>query len=217
MNKKLDATKGQAIYSSLVLKIYDLWVLGISNSYIWKCKSSKILSFLNKHITPNHLDVGVGTGYFMDKCNFERVERLGLMDLNKNCLSTSLYLLRRYNPATYYQNVLEPIKEYISPYESISINYLLHCLPGSMSEKSVVFDNLNEVLNPGGVIFGSTILTGGVPRSSVACKLMAIYNKKGIFCNENDSLDSLKYELTKRYSEFEVTVEGCVAFFWARK
>lgn len=217
MNQKLDATKGQAVYSSLVLKIYDFWVLGLSNSYIWRCKSSKILSFTNQHITSNHLDAGVGTGYYMNKCNFNHLDRLGLMDMNQNCLATSSKILNRYSPVCYTQNLLEPIQGNVASFDSISINYLLHCLPGTMSEKSIVFDHLNTILNPRGTIFGSTILTGGVPRNAAARKLMAIYNKKGIFSNEQDSLRQLTEELSKRYSKFSVVTEGCVALFWAQK
>lgn len=217
MDKNLDATKGQAIYSSLVLKVYDLWVLGISNSFIWRCKSSTILSFLNKHFSPNHLDVGVGTGYYINKCDFKNLDRLGLMDMNQNCLNASAHLLNRFSPVFYIQNVLEPIQGTIASFDSISINYLLHCLPGTMSDKGIVFDNLNKILNPRGIIFGSTILTGGVPRNAAARKLMAIYNKKGIFSNEEDSLRELNEELSKRYSKFSVVTEGCVALFWAQK
>lgn len=217
MVQKLDATKGQAVYSSLVLKIYDFWVLGMSNSYIWKCKTSKILSFTNQHISSNHLDAGVGTGYYMNKCDFKDLDRLGLIDMNQNCLDTSSKILSRYSPVCYVQNLLEPINDAIAPYDSISINYLLHCLPGTMREKSIVFDHLNRVLSHHGVIFGSTILAEGVSYNPIARKLMAIYNKKGIFTNEEDSLYQLNKELSKRYSKFSIVTEGCVALFWAQK
>ena len=61
---------GQAVYTKGNLAAYDLFVLGISNRYIWKCPSVRIKEHYNQHLSSNHLDVGVGTGYFLDQCRF---------------------------------------------------------------------------------------------------------------------------------------------------
>jgi hypothetical protein len=75
---------GQAVYSKWVLVLYGLWVLGISNSFIWCCPSSRILRLFNQHITADHLDIGVGTGFFLDRCQWPDANpRVGLMDLNQ--------------------------------------------------------------------------------------------------------------------------------------
>ena len=58
-------TAGQAVYSKRVLRIYDFVVLGVSNRFIWKCPTQRLEQHYNQHITANHLDVGVGTGYFL--------------------------------------------------------------------------------------------------------------------------------------------------------
>ena len=60
-----DVRAGQAVYSPRVLRTYDLFVLGLSNRLIWKCPTKKLLAFYNEHVSGNHLDVGVGTGYFL--------------------------------------------------------------------------------------------------------------------------------------------------------
>ena len=81
---------GQAVYSKSMLVIYDWLVLQFSNRLIWKCPSKQILALYDRHVTANHLDVGVGTGYFLDHCRFLNVRtRLGLMDLNPNCLDAA--------------------------------------------------------------------------------------------------------------------------------
>jgi ubiquinone/menaquinone biosynthesis C-methylase UbiE len=208
---------GQAIYSKRMLAVYDLVVLGISARFVWKCPTREIEAHYNRHITSNHLDVGVGTGYFLDRCRFpSATPRVALMDLNPNTLEFASRRIARYNPEAYRRNVLEPISIDAPRFDSVGMNYLLHCIPGSMASKSVVFDHLTGLLNPNGVLFGSTLLQGGVSRSWLATGLMALYNRRGIFSNERDDLDGLKRALTHRFRDVSVTVVGCVAVFSGR-
>jgi hypothetical protein len=93
------------------------------------------------------------------------------MDLNQNALNYASHRIARYKPATYVHNVLEPIAIDTLPFDSVGINYLLHCLPGTLESKSVAFDHLKTLMNPGAVFFGSTLLQGGVARSWPAKRL----------------------------------------------
>ena len=78
-----DAAPGAAIYSKFILEIYDLFVLGLSNTFFWQCPTKLILEFYNQHISDQHLDVGVGSGYFLDNCKFLNPNsRITLVDLN---------------------------------------------------------------------------------------------------------------------------------------
>lgn len=212
-----ESIAGQAVYSKKLLSIYDLWVLGISNSLIWKCRTKHILRWLNQSLTANHLDVGVGTGYYLDHCTFPASQvRLGLLDLNPNSLEATSQRINRYHPEVYQADVLQHLPEPKSRFDSVSLNYLLHCLPGDLSTKTVLFDHLTPWLNPGALISGSTILGKGVPRSFTARRLMRVYNEKKIFSNTEDSLDELQSQLTRRYTGVEVNVIGCVALFRAQ-
>jgi len=65
------------------------------------------------------------------------------------------------------------------------------------------------------VLFGSSLLQGGVVRSWPAQHLMALYNRKGIFSNEADDLDGLRRELHKRFEQVSIEVVGCAALFSA--
>ena len=112
--------------------------------------------------------------------------------------------------------MLEPVPLETGPFGSISLNYLLHCLPGTLARKAVVFDHLRPFLAPGGTIFGSTLLGEGVERSSMARALMRFYNTKGIFSNQQDSLERLHRELAARFEQVRVEVVGCAALFTAR-
>ena len=204
---------GQAVYSKSMLAIYDWLVLRLSNRMIWRCPSKHILALYDRHVTGNHLDVGVGTGYFLDRCRFPDRPRIGLMDLNPNSLHAAATLLDRYRPEVYQVNVLDPIDQVIAPVDSISLSYLLHCLPGTIRTKGTVFRHLKPLLNQGGVMFGATLLSGGVHRSAAAKRLMAFYNSKGIFTNDHDDLQGLHAMLAEHFPVVRVDVVGCAALF----
>jgi SAM-dependent methyltransferase len=216
MSKEVEA--GQAIYTPLVLATsYDLVVLGISNTFIWKCPTSRLLRMYDEHVSANHLDVGVGTGYFLDHCRFPSpAPRLALMDLNPHSLRHAARRAARYKPECYQQDVLKPLSLDVPGFDTIGMNYLLHCIPGSIEEKAVAFDHLRPLLNPGGRFFGATLLQGSIPRGPVARRLMKLYNRKGVFHNEQDTLEGLERALKQRFPESHVTVVGCAALFHAR-
>ncbi len=210
-------TAGQAVYTKRTLALYDILVLGISNRLIWKCPTARLVDHYNTHLTANHLDVGVGTGYFLDRCRFpSATPRVALMDLNPQALAFAAARIARYTPERYRCNVLEPVSLDVERFDSVGVNYLLHCLPGSIESKAMVLDHLKALMNPGAVLFGSTLLQGGVRRGGAAKRLMAFYNKKGIFSNREDDLDSLKRVLAQRFSEVSVEVVGCAALFSGR-
>lgn len=208
---------GQAVYSKRTLEVYDLVVLGISNRWIWKCPTRGLEQHYDQHVSANHLDVGVGTGYFLDRCRFPSpTPRVALMDLNAQSLAFAAHRVGRYKPETYRRNVLEPIAIDAGRFDSAGLNYLLHCLPGRIESKAVVFDHLKPLMNANAVVFGSTLLQGGVPRSWFAQRLMAVYNKKGIFANEHDDLEGLHRALTSRFRDVSMRVVGCAALFSGR-
>ena len=212
-----DIDAGQAVYNRFTLSFYDIVVLGLSNRFIWKCPTPGLLEFYNRHVSGNHLDVGVGTGFFLDRCVFPADQpRVVLLDLNPDSLAAAARRIRRYVPTVYRRNVLEPLQEIEAHFDSVGVNYLLHCLPGTIESKAVVFDNLKPLMNPGAVVFGSTLLQEGVQRSAPARALMRFYNKKGIFTNTQDTVHGLKSILQSQFSESSVQVRGCAALFQAR-
>jgi ubiquinone/menaquinone biosynthesis C-methylase UbiE len=211
------AAEGAAIYSKNTLLIYDFFVLGLSNALAWKCPSRVLLDFYNKHVSGNHLDVGVGTGYFLDKCRFPSPDpRIVLVDLNRNSLQMATQRIGRYHPKSYLVNILEPLQIEVSQFDSIGLGYLLHCLPGPMAEKRVVFANLRSVLNEDGVVFGSTILGMGIKHNFMARMLLKTYNAQGIFSNTDDNYSGLESILQESFQEYSIRVEGTVALFWGK-
>jgi len=213
-----DTRKGAAAYTPLALAFYDLAVLGFSNSFIWQCSSQVLLDFYNQHISDKHLDIGVGTGYFLDKCRFpSTTPTIALFDLNPHSLAKSAKRLRRYHPSCHMGNALHCIDIGMSGFDSISLNYLLHCLPGNLASKSIVFEHVKPLLREGGVIFGATILGEGVRHNPLAKQLLKIYNAKGIFSNLSDRQSDLEAGLKAHFDEHTIHIAGSVALFSARK
>lgn len=215
-----DVERGYAVYTKRTLALYDWWVLGVSNRSIWRCPTSKLEEFYREHLSVNHLEVGAGTGYFMDKCLpplSEVASRVALLDINRDCLDTASARIADYRPELYQENVLEPFEIPEGKFDSIAMNYLLHCLPGSLEEKAgIVFDNLLPHLNEGGVLFGTTILGEKIKRPILAALLMHQYNGKGIFSNTKDGLGAVMEALSARFRTFNVEVCGCVVLFWGK-
>lgn len=158
-----DVLEGQAVYSCSVLRIYDLWVLAFSCRLIWRCPKSLMLANYNYNVGRRHLDVGVGTGYFLDHCRFPDGEsEVTLVDLNPVVLAANKVRLARYRPVQVHADALQPLPLPTQTYDSVGLNFLLHCLPGPWARKSAVFANAARALRPGGRVIGSTILAAGV-------------------------------------------------------
>ena len=220
---KIRATRAQlraaeAAYTRHTLKLYDPVVHLISNHLLWRCPTRRLIEQYNKNLSPWHLDVGVGTGYLLDKARFPVVSpEITLLDLNKTCLEVAAARLARYKPRTVHANIFEPLSPDIGLFSSISMSYLLHCLPGSIGSKSIVFDRLRSVMAQDAVVFGATIFQRGVRMSKPAAMLMEFYNRKRIMSNRDDWPEDLERALMRRFAVVEVELHGMVALFEASK
>jgi hypothetical protein len=209
---------GQAVYSRFVLAIYDPLVLGFSNRYVWRCPSDRMLARYDELAGPRHLDVGVGTGWYLDRCSWHgRRPEITLLDLNNASLRAAASRVRRYNPRTIRANVLDPVDLGDDRFDSIAINYLLHCLPGRIETKAAtLIRHLRPYLAPGGALFGSTILGRGVEHNAVGRRLMREYNRKKRFSNEADDLEGLRRAISSEWGAAEIEMVGTVALFAVR-
>jgi hypothetical protein len=214
---KADAIEaGQAVYSPLVLKVYDWFVLGFSNRLLWRCPTPALRALYDRNVSARHVDIGVGTGYFLDKAKWPApAPTITLVDLNPNSLNAAAKRIARFRPRIMQADALAPLPP-LGPFDSAGLCYLLHCLPGTIEEKSVVFDHLRSMLAPGARVFGATIVQGDAPRSWPAQRLMNLYNRKGIFANARDTREALEAALNQRFSDVKIEMRGAVALFEAR-
>ncbi len=216
MTTGIDTEAGQAVYSPLTLFFYDLWVLGFSCRALWRCPAPRMVALYDRLVSANHLDVGVGTGYVLDRCTFPTDEpRLALMDLNPSSLTAASRRVARYRPEVYQADVLEPLPGDIAPFDSAALSGLLHCLPGDMPHKARAFANVRPLLNPGARVFGGTLLGRGVRYGAAASRLRDLYESKGIFNVSGDDTEGLERALKAYFSQVSVEVVGCMALFEA--
>jgi hypothetical protein len=99
----------------------------------------------------------------------------------------------------------------------VAMTHLLHCLPGPMAAKGVVFEHAHRALAPGGTFFGATILGKGVHLSSPTRAALAISNARGILDNYDDGPAELDAALAAVFPQRTVTIHGTVALFTARR
>ena len=206
---------GHAFYTRRSLRIYDPMILGYFSRLAWRCPARRIVEHYDAHVSSNHLDVGVGTGYFLDHCRFDTPRpRVALMDLSEPCLDAARRRVARYDPELYRANVLEPMSFEGRRFDSIGLNYLLHCVPGRMRDKGpMVLEHLKALAEPGAVLFGATLLHDGVNRNYLARKVMERNNRHGIFSNADDDLAGLQAVLGEHLRDSRLEVVGCVGIF----
>lgn len=225
------------IYTPYLLPLYDWWVLGLSNSWAWKCPTQSILlPFYQRHLANSeyHLDVGAGTGYYpaqvLDPTSTTKasVKGITLLDINDNTLVTASKRLTdigyKGTVGTVNHNIFEPFaegSENRGKFDSISLFYVFHCLPGSFPTKAEnVAKNMASGLTEGGVLYGSTILVKGREQEAhnwFGQKLMNVYNSKGVFGNLNDEEQGLREGLEAVFEEVEIDVVGMVAMFVCKR
>jgi 2-polyprenyl-3-methyl-5-hydroxy-6-metoxy-1,4-benzoquinol methylase len=111
---------------------------------------------------------------------------------------------------------LEPLDIDTTKFDSIGILNVLHCLPGDMEDKATAFKNISSILNPGGVVFGSTILGKGIRNSLMATFALTISNAIGTMSNRGDDLEGLQRNLDKHFSESHLDLVGNEAVFRAK-
>ncbi len=208
-----DIQAGYAIYTRFFLPLYDLYVIYFSNRWVWRCAKKYQLEQYIKYTTHRHLDIGVGTGYYLKHNDWPVDARLALMDVNPLSLKSAERATRNLSPTCYQADIFKSQDGLKEQFGSISINYLLHCLPGSMHTKSVVLEHVVAMLKPGGVLFGATILSDEKLHTRASRALMQFYNRKGIFSNRYDTQLALQDVLQKHLINIEIQVIGCVALF----
>ncbi|QTZ96399.1 class I SAM-dependent methyltransferase [Streptomyces auratus AGR0001] len=163
-----------------------------------------------------HLDIGPGTGYFLDRCGFTGPPpEITLLDLSQECLEMSAHRLARYRPRTCRANLLEPLPLPDGAFDSVAMSLVLHTVPGGWDAKGKSFAELARVLRPGGTLFGSTVLAEGVRMNALTRRLLVEQHRRGNFQNQGDGPDGLARALAAHFPFSRVVVRGNVALFRA--
>jgi SAM-dependent methyltransferase len=216
MDRNDPSYKGQAGYTPLLLKIYDPWVLGFMARVTWRCPIPPGIERYRRLVGSRHLDVGPGTGYFLDKAGpFEGTE-ITLLDPNPNVLRHASRRLAAVHPITVEADVMKPLPVE-GPFDSAALSFVLHCLRGPQSHKAVAIRNIADVLAPDGVLFGGTVLGLAERHTPQARAFLRFANWHGDFDNLGDTSEGLRQILEGSFETVEVEVVGSTANFIARK
>ncbi|KAL8690936.1 MAG: hypothetical protein Q9218_003729 [Villophora microphyllina] len=215
------SARGAAIYSqSWLLTIYDWWVLGIVSTYAWACSVPKYtLPWFQQNLRKGqHLDIGVGTGYYLAKSDLSGVQ-VTLADLNQDALDATRDRLvlegkvKSNETRCLLHDITRPLPASCPQYDSMSLYYLLHCMPGPVPAKTAVFSHLKHSLTPDGVISGASILGKDVRHNLFGRLIMAFGNWNGMFDNRADNAADFDEALREHFADVETQVRGAI-FLW---
>ncbi|GAA4612121.1 hypothetical protein GCM10023195_51770 [Actinoallomurus liliacearum] len=206
----------QEAYTPRNLQIYDKLVIGLFCSLVWRCPARHMRRLYNASVGNRHLDIGPGTGYFVDHCRFPTPNpEITLLDLNEECLRASSERLARYNPKTCQANLMNPLPLPAGHFDSAAMSLVFHTIPGGWEKKGVILKHVAEVLRPGGTFFGTTVLCEGVPMNRLTAHLMVAQHERGNFQNQGDDQAGLERQLARYFPKYRVLMRGTVALFQA--
>jgi SAM-dependent methyltransferase len=217
MDRSDPAYRGQADYSNPgFLRVYDRLVLGLFARFAWRWSTSEHVRVYREHIRPNHLDVGPGTGYFIELAGLPDGSRVTILDPNPTVLEFVTRRLRRLNVTPVQADVLKPLPT-PGPFSSAALSGVIHCLPGPMAKKAPAIEHIARVLAPDGVFFGATILGRSASHTRFGRALLQAVNRRGTFDNLDDSASELREILERSFRDVRLDVAGGSATFVAKE
>lgn len=216
----------------LLRHVYDR-ALSLVCAYAWRCpKKTELVPFFDVNSSPpdassprRHLDIGVGTGFFLESAPFHNVSHIALSDLNPDCLEAAAARARRAHPSLSCETVqadflapdaLSADKFDNTKFDAVSVMLLLHCLPGPPPPKATALVRLKHLLAEDGVLFGATVLGSGVKHNLFGRLILWWFNRKGFFGNSDDEAASFVEPLEEAFTSVNWGVVGTVLLFHAR-
>jgi SAM-dependent methyltransferase len=214
MDRDDPAYRGQREYNALLLNAYDPLVLGPIARHVWRCPTGELLERYREHIRPRHLDVGPGTGYFLDRSGLADGSQVTIVDPNRNVLRHVARRLRRFDVTPVEANVLKPLPV-SGGFDSAALHLVIHCLPGPMARKAAAVANVAAALAPTGVFFGAAVLGTSGSHGRAARAMLAAFNRQGGFDNLGDTEGGLREILAASFDRVRLETVGSIAVFSA--
>jgi SAM-dependent methyltransferase len=214
MERDDPAYAGQREYTPFFLRIYDPLILGFFTPVVWRCPTSRLVEGYRRHIGRPHLDVGPGTGYFLDRAGLPDGSPATLLDPNVHVLEHASRRLRRLEITTVEADVCKPLPVQ-GPFDSAALNGVLHCLPGPLPRKAAAVANVAAVLAPAGVLFGASILGRSGRHTWLGRRLLEANNRRGTFDNLGDTEEGIREILEASFGQVKLETVGSMAIFAA--
>jgi SAM-dependent methyltransferase len=214
MDRDDPAYRGQADYGRLLLNLYDPIVIRHVSRIVWRFPISRLIDVYRANIRDRHLDIGPGTGYFIDRSGLPDGGQVDIVDPNPNVLAHTTRRLRRLEVTAHQADVLKPLP-LEGPFESAALSLVLHCLPGPLSRKALAIKHIAAVLAPEGVLFGASVLGRSGRHTWLARQVLKAFNRRGAFDNMDDSEEGLREILRASFDDVEMETVGSIALFSA--
>lgn len=214
MDRDDPAYRGQSDYSRAMLRLYDPLVLGPIIRFVWRFPREEGVRLYREYIRPNHLDVGPGTGYFLEHAGLTAGSKVTILDPNPNVLRHVVGRLRNLEVTAVEADVLKPLPT-PGPFDSAGLSAVVHCLPGPMERKALAIENIARVMAPGGVLFGASVLGTSARHTRMGRAFLWAFNKRGAFDNLDDTEAGLRNILERSFRNVKLEIIGGVAVFVA--
>jgi SAM-dependent methyltransferase len=208
------AYAGQRDYGPLLLRLYDPVVVAHVSRIVWRTPPGSLLDRFRAHVRPNHLDVGPGTGYFLDNSGLPDGSPITILDPNTHVLEHVSKRLARFDVTAVEADVLKPLPVQ-GPFDSAALHLVIHCLPGPIERKQLAVTNVARVLAPDGIFFGASVLGIPGPHTRLGRAVLKVFNAQGGFDNLGDTEDVLRTMLGSAFEHVELETIGSVAVFSA--
>jgi SAM-dependent methyltransferase len=209
------AYRAASEYTPFFLRIYDPVILGFFTRFVWRCPTTLLVERYRRHIRPRHLDVGPGTGYFLERAGLPAGTPVTILDPNTNVLDYASRRLQGLDITAVEADVSKPLPLNGTSFDSAALHGVIHCLPGPLSRKAVAVANVAAVLAPTGVLFGASILGASGPHTWLSRKMLEANNRRGIFDNLGDTHEALREILGASFEHVELETIGSMAIFAA--
>ena len=210
------AYAGQRDYGPLLLRLYDPIVIGQVSHLVWRVPPEALHERFRARVRPNHLDVGPGTGWFLDNSDLPDGAPITIVDPNTHVLDHVSKRLKRFDVTAVEADVLKPLPVN-GPFASAALHLVLHCLPGPQERKQLAVTNMARVLAPDGIFFGATVLGLQGPQTKLSRAVLRVFNAQRGFDNLHDTEDSLRAMLEAAFEDVQIEIIGSVAAFAATR
>ena len=214
MERDDPAYRGQSEYTPSFLRIYDPVVLGFFTRVLWRCPTTRLVEEYRRNVRSPHLDVGPGTGYFLERAGLPEGSPVTILDPNVHVLDHASRRLQRLDITTVEADVCKPLP-IDGPFDSAALNGVIHCLPGPLSRKADAVANVAAVLAPTGILFGASILGTSGRHTWLSRRALYANNRRGTFDNLLDTEEGLRQILEASFERLELETVGTMAIFAA--
>lgn len=217
--------RGWRAYRPVLLSLYDVWVHGVSNHWLWRCPTRELKQLYAENLGSRHMDIGVGTGSLLaQSLKHKSIQELTLVDANPICLDWTERAVQRHFKGAIEKRRVDFLGSTSQPgdaqhddsakFDSIALVYLLHCMSGQEAKRNAIRYTAAQ-LSKTGCCFGATLL--GMPEQGnfAARRLQRHYRKVGIFANAEDSQQQIEDWLRSEFARVETRVVGLALLFRA--